>query len=55
MGEWRRLGTEPWRVPTFEEVQEHGELRVRARLQWNAYVSLCVGAGGKWWWKLYPV
>lgn len=55
MGEWRRLGTKPWRVPTFEEVQEHGEMRVRARFQWNAYMSLCVGGGGKWWWKLYSL
>lgn len=46
MGESRRIGTEHWRAPAFEEVQEQGKLRVKTRLRRNVYVSLCVCVGG---------
>lgn len=38
MGKRRRLGTELWKAPTFKEVQQQGELRVKARLKVE---SLC--------------
>lgn len=45
VGERRRMGTEHWRAPPFEEVQAQGKLRVKTRLKEECLCEF-VCAGG---------